>query len=123
MDEGRFSISAGELYQRLGSASAPVVIDVRRAPAFDQDNRMIVGAIRCLPHEVAARTLDLGHAGQVIVYCVHGHEVSQSAAETLRGLGIEARYLAGGIAAWIEQGLPIRHEAGVAGGKWNSAEA
>jgi hypothetical protein len=35
MDEGRFSISADDLYQRLGSAAAPVVIDARRAPAFE----------------------------------------------------------------------------------------
>ena len=34
MDEGRFSISADNLYQRLGSAAAPIVIDVRRVPAF-----------------------------------------------------------------------------------------
>jgi hypothetical protein len=31
MDEGRFSISADDLDQRLGSAAAPIVIDARRA--------------------------------------------------------------------------------------------
>jgi hypothetical protein len=49
MDEGRFSISADDLYQRLGSAAAPIVIDARRAPAFEADGRMVVGAIRCNP--------------------------------------------------------------------------
>jgi len=33
------------LYQSLGNAAAPIVVDVRRAPAFDADDRMIVGAI------------------------------------------------------------------------------
>jgi hypothetical protein len=32
MDECRFSISADDLYQRLGSAAAPIVIDARGAP-------------------------------------------------------------------------------------------
>ncbi len=42
MDEGRFSISADDLYQRLGSAAAPIVIDARRAPALEADERMVV---------------------------------------------------------------------------------
>jgi hypothetical protein len=46
MDEGRFSISADVLYQRIGAA-APIVIDSRRAPAFDTDGWIIVGGICC----------------------------------------------------------------------------
>jgi hypothetical protein len=34
MDEGRFFISAQALYQQLGTAAAPLVIDVRRRAAF-----------------------------------------------------------------------------------------
>jgi hypothetical protein len=40
------------------------------------------------------------------VYCAHGHEVSQTTAATLRALGFDASYLEGGIAHWIEAGLP-----------------
>src|SRR5229473_3875342 len=34
MDEGRFSISAQPLYERLGGPAAPILIDARRAPTF-----------------------------------------------------------------------------------------
>jgi hypothetical protein len=44
MDEGRFSISASELYQRLGSTGTPTVVDVRRTPTFNADDRVIIGA-------------------------------------------------------------------------------
>ena len=53
MDEGRFSISADVLYQRIGAA-APIVIDSRRAPAFDAAGWIIVGGICCPPDEMAA---------------------------------------------------------------------
>jgi hypothetical protein len=46
MDEGRFSVSAESLYQRLGGPAALLVIDVRRAAGFDADDKMIAGAIR-----------------------------------------------------------------------------
>ena len=52
MDGGRFSISADVLYQRIGAA-APIVIDSRRAPAFDADGWIIVGGICCRPDEMA----------------------------------------------------------------------
>ena len=52
MDEGRFSISAQALYHRLGTAAAPLVIDVRRAAAFDADDRMLIAAVRREPSDV-----------------------------------------------------------------------
>jgi rhodanese-related sulfurtransferase len=106
MDEDRFSISADDLYRRLGSVAAPVVVDVRRAPAYDADDRVIVGAVCCAPDEVAEWAHDHADRRPVVIYCVDGHEVSQQGAETLRGAGIDARYLAGGIGAWVERVLP-----------------
>ena len=111
MDEGRFSISADALYRRLGSAAAPIVVDVRRARAFDEDERMIVGAFRCPPEELAAWQHGRTDSRPFVVYRVHGHEVSQGAPETLRGFGVDARYLAGGIGAWTERSLPTQPRA------------
>jgi rhodanese-related sulfurtransferase len=122
MDEGRFTISVDTLYQSLGNAAAPIVVDVRRAPAFDADDRIIVGAIRCAPDQIVAWQRDRPDMRSVVVYCVHGHEVSQGAAETLRGLGIDAQYLAGGIAAWVEQDLPTRQKTGPAPRQWVTRE-
>jgi rhodanese-related sulfurtransferase len=108
MDESRFSISAQQLYASLGSAAAPLVIDVRRSAAFDADERILVSALRRDPGEAGRWGRELPAARAVVVYCVHGHEVSQQAAAALRGAGIEARYLAGGIAEWAEHRLPLR---------------
>ena len=57
MDQGRFSISAQALHDRLGAAAAPLVIDVRRAAAFDADDRMLIAAVRREPG-------DVGHGGR-----------------------------------------------------------
>ena len=122
MDESRFSISAAELYGRIGTASAPLVVDVRRQPAFESDGAMIAAAIRRPPDQVETWRHALPAARPVVVYCVHGHEVSQSAATALRAAGFDARYLAGGIAGWREQGLPTAKRIGAVPGKWVTRE-
>ena len=43
--DGR-SVSSKQLYERLGLASAPFLVDVRRADAFGADDVMIIGAMR-----------------------------------------------------------------------------
>nr|WP_304505242.1 rhodanese-like domain-containing protein [Achromobacter sp. MY14] len=43
----------------------------------------------------------------VIIYCAHGHELSQGLAATLRAMGIDARYLLGGIEAWRSNGQSV----------------
>ena len=50
-----FSISAKALYSRLGTELAPIIVDVRRGPAFDADDKIIVGAVRRLPRRAASR--------------------------------------------------------------------
>jgi rhodanese-related sulfurtransferase len=110
MDAGRFSISAAELYPRFGTAAAPLVIDVRREAAFAADEWMIAGALRRPPETVEGWRHDIDRDRPVVVYCAHGHEVSQGAAGVLREAGIAARYLEGGIAAWTEAGLPRRRK-------------
>jgi rhodanese-related sulfurtransferase len=122
MDEGRFSISADDLYRRLGTAAALLVVDVPRTPAYDADDRVIVDAVRCAPDEVAEWAHKHADRRSVVTYCVHGHEVSQQAAETLRGVGIDARYLAGGIGAWVERNLPTRRKADARRAQWVTRE-
>jgi Fe-Mn family superoxide dismutase len=43
----------------------------------------------------------------VVVYCVHGHEVSRATALRLRSAGVNARYLRGGIDGWRTAGRPL----------------
>jgi rhodanese-related sulfurtransferase len=119
---GRFSISADTLASRLGTADAPLVVDVRRGATFDADDRMIAGAIRRAPDAVEAWGRELPTDREVVVYCAHGHEVSQGAATALRAAGVNASYLEGGIAGWAELGLPTRKKVGATPGKWVTRE-
>ncbi len=98
------SISADELARMVGTPECPVIVDVRRRPAFDESDRTIATA-EWRDHERAAEwAADLPDAAAVVVYCVHGHEVSQGAAAALRSAGVDARFLEGGIEGFIEAG-------------------
>jgi len=122
MDEGRFSISAQALHDRLGAAAAPLVIDVRRAAAFDAGDRMLIAAVRREPGDVGHWGKDLRPNQPVIVYCAHGQEVSQQTAVALRGIGLDARYLESGIAGWAERGLPLRKKVAAGEHGWVTRE-
>jgi rhodanese-related sulfurtransferase len=91
------SISATELRARLANGRPPLVIDVRRQPAFLASREMISGALRRDPEQVSTWSGSLPAASEVVVYCVHGHEVSQKTAQALAQAGIDARYLEGGL--------------------------
>ena len=120
--DGSFRISPHDLYARLGTASSPLLVDVRRQAAFDADDRLIVGARHEAPEAVGGWAGALPVGRPVVAYCVHGHEVSQGVAAALRQAGIEAAYLEGGIAGWKEKGLPTRRKVDNACDKWVTRE-
>src|SRR5437016_584485 len=122
MDTNALSIRPRDLCERLGTARAPVIIDVRRAPAFDADPGVIAGSTRRMPEHVTDWREHLPAGRPVVVYCVHGHEVSQQAATALRQKGIKATYLKGGITAWRESGFPTRRKRSSADSKWVTRE-
>jgi rhodanese-related sulfurtransferase len=123
MDGQNASISPHDLYARLGTAAAPLVLDVRRVAAFEKAESMIASAIRRSPNEVQTWRQALPADRQVVAYCVHGHEVSQGVATALRTAGVEARYLEGGIEAWNAGPFPIMAKrAPDGGGKWVTRE-
>src|SRR5262245_19467202 len=101
MDGTANLISSTDLYARLGTA-APLLLDVRRDEAFSKDGGLIVSALRRSPGEVERWRRDLIPGRPVVVYCAHGHEVSQGVAASLGQAGIDASYLEGGIAGWRE---------------------
>jgi hypothetical protein len=45
MDGNELHLTSDDLYVRLGTASAPFLIDARRADAFKTDDLLIIGAI------------------------------------------------------------------------------
>ncbi len=119
------SIDPLSLYEKLGSARAPLLLDVRREPGFATDAHMIAAAARPSADLVAFAAR---HAASrpVVVYCVHGHEVSREAAAAISTAGLECAWLAGGIEAWRAASLPLirkRPEWRVPGGsRWITRE-
>jgi len=87
--------------------SGSVILDVRRRPVFEAATDQIPGSKWRDPAEASQWLHELDPSIPTIVYCVHGHEVSQNVALTLNEAGISARYIQGGIEAWREAGLPL----------------
>jgi len=102
--------SISELAKVLGSARAPLLIDVRRDPTFQGAEHLIAGAVRRSPEQVEHWCAALPKDRPVVAYCVHGHEVSQDVASKLESSGISASYLAGGMTVWRAQNLPLRRK-------------
>ncbi len=99
------AVSAAALNALLGGAHSPWLLDVRKAPAYDAAEFTLPGALRCAPEQVQDQ-LDRLRGKKIVTCCVHGHQVSQNAAQTLRDAGIDARFLVDGIEGWHEAGLP-----------------
>jgi rhodanese-related sulfurtransferase len=119
---GRFSISAQALYSRLGTELAPIIVDVRRSPAFEADDTIIAGAIRRPPAEIDHWRHELPEGCAVIAYCAHGQEVSQNVSTALRAAGTDACFLEHGITGWAELGLPRRRKLAAGSHGWVTRE-
>jgi rhodanese-related sulfurtransferase len=100
---GAPAVSAASLRQSLASAQPPLVIDVRRDERFREAPDLVRGALRRDPARVADWAKTLPGASSVVVYCVHGHEVSQNTAKLLNEQGLSASYLEGGVEEWKKQ--------------------
>jgi rhodanese-related sulfurtransferase len=111
------SISAAELRKSLLGSSPPLVIDVRRNERFQESSYLVKGAVRRDPAAVADWAKTLPRATSVVVYCVHGHEVSQNAAKALG-----ARFLEGGIEAWREMGGDLFNKPKNSSSRWVTRE-
>jgi rhodanese-related sulfurtransferase len=122
MSDRTQSVSIRDLYAHLGTARSPLVLDVRRGQAFDEDSVRIIGAARRLPDDVLSWAARLSPGRPIVAYCVHGHQVSQGVASALRSAGFQAAYLEGGIAAWKDGKLPTRRKRDAAENKWVTRE-
>ena len=98
------NMTANQLSEALTGATPPLVIDVRRREAYLKDTQTIAGALRRDPERVSSWAGELPSAEQIVVYCVHGHEVSQGAARALAAEGRQAFFLEGGLADWQSAG-------------------
>jgi rhodanese-related sulfurtransferase len=93
-------IEPEDLFRLIGTSNCPAILDVRRERAFDESTVVLPKARRFV-------WTDAAQIGPCIVYCVHGHHVSQLFAADARSRGHGAAWLVGGIEGWKEAGLPV----------------
>jgi len=96
------SILPANLDRLLASGANVQVFDVRR----EEDRVDVAYPIQTAqwrnPEHVIEWSQVIGNVDEVIVYCVHGHHVSQLTRDALREQGIKARIIEGGIEAWCD---------------------
>jgi thiosulfate sulfurtransferase len=102
----RLSLDVAELAELIKANPQTCLVDVRKPAARAASGLVIPNSHRESPFE-AETWWQFYASASVVVYCVHGHEVSQGACHVLRGRGIEARYLDGGFEAWREAGMAV----------------
>jgi rhodanese-related sulfurtransferase len=100
-------LTAPALSRALAHAVPPRLLDVRTGREFAAGH--IEGAISVPVTELAERLPGLGLVAgrEVVLICLTAHR-SIPAVRLLRGRGLEARQLAGGMLAWRAAGLPER---------------
>jgi rhodanese-related sulfurtransferase len=91
----------------LNTSQPPMVVDVRKRPAFEADPAMVPRAVWRDPHTVEQWAAELPSGRSVVVYCVHGHEVSRGVRDALRRRGVMAGIIEGGIEGWRAAGGPV----------------
>jgi rhodanese-related sulfurtransferase len=103
----RGTTDASELAARIGSGSAPIVLDVRTPEEFAGGH--IAGAIN-VPHDALGErlpTLDLPLDAEIVVHCESGRR-AMAAESILSEAGYtNVRDLDGHMKAWRDAGLPV----------------
>jgi thiosulfate sulfurtransferase len=79
------------------------LLDVRLQAVKDAQPLSIAGAQWRDPEQDSWMS-SLDRSRPIVVFCAHGRSISQGIAARLAEAGFMASYLAGGLAAWQEQG-------------------
>jgi len=99
------SISVDKLSRLIGTANAPVLVDVRIDEDFAADPRLIPTAIRRSHRDVQDWASGLTGRSAVVI-CHRGQKLSEGTAAWLRHGNVAAEILEGGQVAWNEASLP-----------------
>ncbi|MBP1883141.1 chromate resistance protein ChrB domain-containing protein [Sinorhizobium mexicanum] len=100
------SISSEKLVRLLGTAKAPVIIDVRDDDDFAADPHLVPGSFH-RAHAGVQQWAEHYRGHNVVALCRHGGKLSEGVAAWLRHAGAMAETLEGGIDAWREAELPL----------------
>jgi rhodanese-related sulfurtransferase len=99
-------VSPEALLPLVGTPDLPTIVDVRRLEAVTASPRRLPAAL-WRDHRAAESWLsDVQPGRPVVVYCAHGHNVSEIAAASLREAGVDVAILSGGLDGWVKAGGP-----------------
>jgi rhodanese-related sulfurtransferase len=122
MDGTLPSISPDDLAGLIGTAAAPIVVDVRSTVDLAVVDRLIPGSIHQLQSDVEQLCRRLPAQRPIVVCDLSGSHASRTVVEALRRRDVDARYLADGFAGWRERGLPTRRHIGTPLDRWVTRE-
>lgn len=100
-------ISVSQLNRLIGTPDCPAIVDISIDADFAADPYLIPGSFRH-PHTDIAGLTNRLKGRRVVVTCQKGIKLSQGMVAWLRGDGIEAEYLAGGMYGWRDAGETVR---------------
>lgn len=95
-----------ELVPLIGTDRRPHIVDVRRRPVFEAAGRRVAGAVWRDHMTVEKWWPQFNDGRAIVVYCIHGHNVSEIAAARLAAEGVDVAILEGGIEAYEDAGGP-----------------
>jgi rhodanese-related sulfurtransferase len=101
------SLPPERLLSLMQDANPPLILDVRKRPAFESDPTMLPDALWRDPAAVAVWSAEIPLDRSIVVYCVHGHEVSHGVRDALRERGHDAGLILGGLEGWRAAGGPV----------------
>ena len=114
------SISPGDLARLVGTAAAPIVLDIRSMA--DAVDRLILGSIHRPQDDIEQLRSALPAKRPVVVCDSSGSQPSWMVVDALRRFGTDARYLTDGFAGWRDRGLPTRRNVSTPLDKWVTRE-
>jgi rhodanese-related sulfurtransferase len=97
------TITTTELTGMLQAGNPVTLLDVRRKEDYEKSPSGIADAPWRDPSAVAEWMQALPKQGEVVIYCVRGGSVSQSVQQQLTEAGVTAKYLEGGLEAYLQQ--------------------
>jgi rhodanese-related sulfurtransferase len=115
-------ILSTDLYDDLGRAFTPIIVDVRTEDEVHALSRFIPGAIHRPSEDVQSWWRDLPSGRGVLVCDQSGGEKGVRVTEALRRFGTDAGHLVDGFAGWYERGLPTRRVVAANSDKWVTRE-
>ncbi|WP_170557422.1 chromate resistance protein ChrB domain-containing protein [Ruegeria atlantica] len=93
------SITSKQLLRLIGTPQAPVLIDICMDADFEADPYLIPGSIRHSATDPKGLVTLIGDRPAVVI-CQKGKKLSQAVVSWLRGEGVQAEFLEGGMFAW-----------------------